>query len=162
MGEIGMVSGWGLDRDGFEELQMTRIYIDIDGVLLTKRNPRPAEGAADFITFIIHHFECFWLTTHCKGSSQTALNYLRPYFSQETIQLLHGCKPTNWDTLKTEAIDFEADFYWLEDSPMNAEIEKLKSNGKLDRLIMVDLSWQGELAAIKGMLQGRLSFRNPP
>lgn len=59
--------------------------------------------------------------------------------------MLKKIKPTNWDTLKTEAIDFESNYFWIDDNPMEAEqkILKEKNNGYLiivnknDSLILV-------------------------
>jgi hypothetical protein len=40
----------------------------------------------------------------------------------ETLEKLEDAvRPTNWDALKTEAIDFESDFYWLDDNPLQVE-----------------------------------------
>ena len=35
-------------------------------------------------------------------------------------------KPTDWGTLKTDAIDFGEEFYWLDDYPFQAELNVLK------------------------------------
>jgi len=35
-------------------------------------------------------------------------------------------QPTNWDTLKTEAIDFTNDFRWFDDNIKEAEMVVLK------------------------------------
>ena len=50
-------------------------------------------------------------------------------------QLAAVC-PTRFTTLKTEAL--QGDFYWLEDSPLAAEIEWLRVRGLLSRWIHVD------------------------
>ena len=44
-----------------------KLYIDIDGVLLKLRDPHPAGYAKEFISYIVEHFDCYWLATHCKG-----------------------------------------------------------------------------------------------
>lgn len=95
---------------------MTKLYLDIDGVLLTAKHTQAAPGVEDFIDFVTTHFECYWLTTHCKGDSKSALKYLSQFLLPATIsKLQNAVRPTNWDTLKTEAIDVTADFYWLDD-----------------------------------------------
>lgn len=127
---------------------MPKIYLDIDGVLLTKRHPAPAPGAEQLLLFALQHFECYWLTTHCKGNPQTVFSYLRPYFKPEMIEILQAVQPTNWDSMKTDAIDMTSDFYWLEDSPMQAEKAFLRKNDKMDRLIVVDLGNPDELSNI--------------
>jgi hypothetical protein len=57
-------------------------------------------------------------------------------------------QPTTWDTLKTEAIDVAADFYWLDDSPFQSEIAYLQARGVADRLVVVNLNQPDELMTI--------------
>ena len=45
---------------------MKKLYIDIDGVLLTIKNTQQPPFAIEFIDFITSIFDCYWLTTHCK------------------------------------------------------------------------------------------------
>ena len=128
---------------------MIKLYLDIDGVLLTAKHTRAAEGVDEFVDFVTTHFECYWLTTHCKGESRTALKYLVQFMQSETIKKLEDAvRPTNWDALKTEAIDFESDFYWLDDSPLPVERRILEDNGVGDRLVLIDLERPSELANI--------------
>ena len=98
---------------------MKRLYLDIDGVLLTTKQTRPASNVQEFINFVTSNFDCYWLTTHCKGNNQTVLKYLSEYFNKETLKKFETIKATNWTTLKTEAIDFNSDFFWLEDFHFN-------------------------------------------
>ncbi len=131
---------------------MIKIYIDIDGVILTKKNTQKADYAEEFIRFISNSFDCYWLTTHCKGKAKTAMEYLTPYFDNETLTLLAKFKPTNWNTLKTESIDFNAEFYWIDDCPFLAEREVLLKYNVLDRLIIVNHSNPMELMKITTMI----------
>lgn len=130
-----------------------KIYIDIDGVLLTIKKPHKAEDSDLFVFFLIENFDCYWLTTHCKGDAKTAVDYLSRYFDDETIQLLKKVKPTNWNTLKTEIIDFSSEFFWIEDNPMRAEIAVLENNSKVDCLIIVNLNQNNELKRIINLIQ---------
>ena len=125
-----------------------KLYLDIDGVLLTTKNTQPAEYSNEFIDYIISHFDCYWLTTHCKGNTIYALEYLSKYFSQQTIDKLKCIKPTQWDTLKTEAIDLSEEFIWLDDYPFIAEKEFLKVHNCENKLIIVNLNRQNELKKI--------------
>ena len=124
---------------------MKKLYLDIDGVLLTQKQTAPANNVHQFINFITNNFDCYWLTTHCKGNYQTALKYLENYFDKKTLTQLETIKPTNWTTLKTEAIDFTSDFFWLEDFHFQAEVNILNSKNKRDKLITVDLNKSDEL-----------------
>ena len=133
-------------------MKLKKLYVDIDGVLLTKKQPRKAEGVDTFIDFAISNFQCYWLTTHCKGDSQTALNYLTRYFESSMLNKLTKFKSTTWDALKTDGIDLKSDFYWLDDAPLKYEVNYLKSINKSDRLIIVNLENQNELERIKSQL----------
>jgi hypothetical protein len=131
---------------------LKRLYLDIDGVLLTVKQTKPADHSTTFIEFITENFDCYWLTTHCKGDAHNAIKYLTPYFDEQTLQLLSQVKPTKWETLKTEAIDFSQNFFWLEDYPFNAEKEVLAKYGRLENLIVVDLNNTDELRRIVEVL----------
>ena len=119
-------------------MKRTKLYIDIDGVLLKNREDKAVEGISSFVRFIVSNFDCYWLTTHCKGDAQAAMDYLSEYLTCEDLKLLQKVKATDWNTLKTEAIDFTSDFYWIDDYAMNAEKEILQMKGKLDSLILVE------------------------
>lgn len=128
---------------------MTKLYLDIDGVLLTARHTQAAPGVAALVEFVTQHFTCYWLTTHCKGDSAPTLRYLSQFLAPATLELLRqAVQPTTWDTLKTEAINVAADFYWLDDSPSQSEIAYLQARGVADRLIVVDLNRPDELNKI--------------
>lgn len=133
---------------------MPILYLDIDGVLLTTKHTHAAPGVDEFVDFITQHFTCYWLTTHCKGDSAPALRYLASFLQPATLEKLRAAvRPTTWDTLKTEAIDVTADFYWLDDSPFQAEIAYLEARGVDDRLFVVNLYQAKELTNIILYLQ---------
>jgi hypothetical protein len=129
------------------EPMKTKIYLDIDGVLLSRRQEVP-KGAIDLIRFIVEHFDCYWLTTHCRSGVNKTISYLSPFYNETTLVLLEQIKPTEWETLKTEAIDFKANFYWLEDYPFESELRVLEKYGKSDRLFKINLDVPGELETI--------------
>lgn len=132
---------------------MKRLYLDIDGVLLTKKNAKQADNLEEFIDFALANYYCYWLTTHCKGDSIPAINYLSKFTNDTLLNKLRKIKPTNWDMLKTEGIDFSTDFYWLDDYPFQAELNYLKDHGLLERFILVDLTNANELLRIISILQ---------
>lgn len=124
-------------------MQPTRpnLYLDVDGVLLGKNDPASpkvvlAHHAKEFLTFALDNFNCYWLTTHCKGAPQPVLRYLAPYLTPDLEALLIQVRPTRWETLKTEAL--QGEFYWIDDSPLAIELKRLKEMGRLDRWIQVD------------------------
>lgn len=128
---------------------MKRIYLDIDGVLLTAKHKTKAPGSIAFLNFILSKFDCYWLTTHCRdGNAEGLLRMLSQYYPLDSIEKMHKIKPTKWDTLKTEAIDFNSSFYWLDDCVFESEKMILKQKGCLDRLIVVNLNNENELLKI--------------
>ena len=56
------------------------LYLDIDGVLLDYNTDTYAKGAIELIEYVTSEFDCYWLTTHCKGDSTPAIQYLSGYF----------------------------------------------------------------------------------
>ena len=120
---------------------------------MTKKQTTTADFAIPFIDFITKHFDCYWLTTHCKGNISSPLTYLAGYFDNETLNKLQKVKPTNWTTLKTEAIDFSSDFIWLDDNPFDSEINALTARFANDKLVTVDLNKTDELKSILEVLK---------
>lgn len=114
------------------------IYLDIDGVLLTKQG-KPADFLKEFLEYITGHHSVYWLTTHCKGDPAPAVAHLKRVLPIELHPYLEVIKATDWDVLKIDGIDFTQEFRWLEDFPMQSEIEVLKSKDATDSLILIDL-----------------------
>lgn len=132
---------------------MIKLYIDVDGVLLTAKNKRKAKDVDFFIQFILQHFDCHWLTTHCKDDNINVINYLSMYFDEPTLKLLNQIKPTTWRTLKTESLPFGEDFIWLDDAPFQAEKEVLEKHNASESLIIVNLSRENELLSIVKLIR---------
>lgn len=116
------------------------VYLDIDGTLLHK-DGTPAEGLHDFLEWVTQEADCYWLTTHCRdGSLEHLHSYLKRSLEPETFELIKLIKPTVWDVLKTEAIDFGYDFRWLDDQPMASELLVLQKYNVANCLIHIDLN----------------------
>ena len=131
-----------------------KLYLDIDGVLLHTKEDKAAEHAAELIEYITSEFDCYWLTTHCKGDTEHAVKYLSEYFQKDIVEKLSKIKPTYWETLKTEAIDFDSNFIWLEDYPFQAEKEVLRNFAASESLYTVDLNRDNELSNVLEYLKG--------
>jgi hypothetical protein len=136
---------------------MIKLYLDIDGVLLHKNGSIPA-GAPEFLGFVVSHFECHWLTTHCKGDSKSAVKYLMRYYPSEYEKILASIRPTTWDAMKTEGIDFSSVFYWIDDHPFESEQRTLRVKGVSDSLIVVNLSDPNELNRVLHILKKHPAF----
>ena len=130
-----------------------KLYIDIDGVLLNYDSDSRAENAIELIDYITTEFDCYWLTTHCKRDADPAIAYLSRYFPKETMQKLAKIKPICWDDLKTEGIDFDSNFIWLDGYPSQAEEIVLRNFGASESLIKVNLKNDGELLRVLGILK---------
>lgn len=115
------------------------IYLDIDGVILAN-DLQKAKHSEEFIKFLTDNHNVYWLTTHCKGDAEYTVNFISRFFDADTIETLKKIKPTNWNTLKTEAIDYEAPFLWFDDQLFDSEKDELDCRNLLDRWIEVDLS----------------------
>ena len=128
------------------------IYLDIDGVILGK-DLKPANHLREFLEYITDNHEVYWLTTHCKGDNKITLNYLSRFLDKDIIELLKKVKPTSWNTLKTEAIDFTKDFVWLDDFIFPMERQALEREDKLDRWLEVNLKDNEDtlLQVLKGL-----------
>lgn len=138
-----------------------KLYLDIDGVLLTTKNIKAVDHAEIFIDFILENFDCYWLTTHCRGgNNDNLLKMLSEYFPNNIIKKISKIKPTLWDTLKTEAIDFNCDFLWLDDYVFEAEKKVLKENNCSDNLLIVDLKNEDELSSTICILKEKLTHNN--
>ncbi|MCK4881588.1 MAG: hypothetical protein KAS92_01040 [Candidatus Omnitrophica bacterium] len=120
------------------------LYLDVDGVLLGKDDPGSMEivlarHAGEFLEYCLRHYECYWLTTHCKeGDASPVIKQLRAYVDGAISGLIDAVKPTVWKTLKTEAIDLSSDFYWIDDGILQCEKEILKRNNVFSRWIEVN------------------------
>jgi len=121
----------------------TKLFLDVDGVLLGKEAPGDpgvvlARHAEEFVDFILAHFDCYWLTTHCSGDTERVLRHLKRYCSPELLAKLKMLKATMWRTMKTEALKGVSDFVWLDDAPLATELQWLKNKGLYDRWVRVD------------------------
>ncbi len=116
----------------------TKIYLDIDGVLLANEN-HAANHADEFLQFAINNFPVYWLTTHCHGNANVPLKRFRHLFEPETRELLPQIRPTDWHEAKTEAIDFSKPFLWFDDDLFPEERHALEEHNALASWIEVDL-----------------------
>ena len=129
------------------------IYLDIDGVLLTKQG-EPASYLREFLDYIVQRHTPYWLTTHCKGDAGPTIAHLKRKLPPELHTYVQAVGPTNWDVLKTDAIDFTKDFRWLDDAVMQSEEEVLQNHNALHKLISIDL--QGKPARLKEIIENQL------
>lgn len=106
-----------------------------------------------FIDFILDKYDCYWLSTHCKGDKEPLLKYLSEFYSTEIITKFDKFKVTNWSTFKTEAVDFNSDFIWLDDQPLATELKILEEKHVLESLVIVELEREKEIKRIIDILK---------
>ena len=68
-----------------------------------------------------------------------AVEVLSPHLKPETVNLLDKVKPTSWGEHKTDGIDFNVPFIWLDDDLWPDEEKVLKANNAVDSFILIDL-----------------------
>lgn len=119
---------------------MMNVYLDIDGVILGTKSPQ--KDIEKLIKYILKHFSdsAYWLTTHCRGGTNRCAEWLRQNgFPEELVdEMDRTIKPTDWGVMKTEAIDMNKDFVWLDDSLFLAERYALGARHMLDRFYRMD------------------------
>lgn len=116
------------------------IYLDIDGVLLAN-DKELARHADKFLQAVLRKYpdSTYWLTTHAWRGENRAKEVLAPHLKSETAALLDKIKPSEWNELKTDAIDFKQDFLWFDDDLWPDELNVLEKHEAAQNFIMVDL-----------------------
>ncbi len=111
---------------------MKRLYLEVDGVLLTRygQSTSLAAHAGEFLEFALSRFECFWCTRFC------AEDQLRRFVPANVVNFMRPVQLAPFSVLKTEAMT--GDFYWIDSSPIAAEISDLCRRGALDRWIEIN------------------------
>ncbi len=119
---------------------MMNIYLDIDGTLLANE-AHAANYADEFLQAVLEKYpdSTYWLTTHNWKGENRAKEILAPHLDPETVILLDKVKPSDWNELKTDAIDFEQDFLWFDDDLWPNELNVLEKHEAVQNFIMVDL-----------------------
>ena len=131
------------------------IYLDIDGVILTKDHTQPF-FLKEFLTWLLAHHTVYWLSTHCKGDTTHLMAYLSQFLDAEIFNLVKSIRPTNWERFKTDAIDFSSKFVWLDDYIFEKEKEVLRKENALTSWIPMDLKHNPkQLKEVYDVLRGR-------
>lgn len=124
------------------------LFLDIDGVLLRRRHAGDfdafelAPGCLEFLEWATSRFECRWLSMRCrKGWSDGSRRAFRlagaPVDDDPHWSVLNLIEPAVWSVNKTEAIDPESDFWWVDDDVSGPDREWLRLHNREDRLVIV-------------------------
>jgi hypothetical protein len=117
------------------------IYLDINGVLLSS-GTHAANYADEFLQTILEKYpdSTYWLTTYNWNGQNHTKEALAPYLKPETVLLLDHIKPTKWNNLKTDAINFDEDFLWFDDELSPDELKALEEHEAAEQFILVKLN----------------------
>ena len=119
--------------------KIDKIYFDIDGVIRGVASPK--EDIMALLRFCMDNYPgaVYWLTTHCRGGENHVYYALKGEFPDEFVEeLCQKILPTDWGTLKTDAIDMDSDFVWFDDNLFEAERIVLEQNYVLDGFFKMD------------------------
>jgi hypothetical protein len=119
------------------------IYLDIDGTMLHEDNwnteNQAVAGLAEFIIALRPH-TTYWLTTHCRdGNPDRARSIMKQHLPLELHPDIDRIKPTTWDILKTEGIDWSQDFIWFDNDISPYEWEQIEQGTENQQVIQVNL-----------------------
>jgi len=121
-----------------------KIYLDIDGTLIHARGYNAGESAdgLEELMEALKPYDTYWLTTHCMyGDPTHAQNILKHALPERLHTEVDRIKPTKWQMSKTEALDFDSEFLWLDDTIISGEEEVLRRKAKRDKqwFVHIDL-----------------------
>jgi hypothetical protein len=108
------------------------------------RNGQPTAHCFEFLRWAVEFHRPYWLTRRdAQGQHTGILRASRhaigsPELPSEIETLLRAVRPTEWFGSKITGINVASDFVWIDDAPLRAEIESLRSLGLLSRLLVVD------------------------
>lgn len=133
---------------------MTRLFMDIDGVLNRvdeKGKMVWRSDAPDFLRWAVNHFLVSFLT----GWRDKNLIKDMCLSQLGCLDLVEKFDYPKWDMMKTDAINFKEPFYWLDDEVMKEEGAVLGENEAHHRLILVNPQAEDELQRLSRILAER-------
>ena len=115
------------------------VYLDIDRVLLANEN-KVASYADEFLQAILTAYpdSTYWLTTHNQRDENRAKEILISHLKPETVSLLDKIKPSVWNEMKTDGINFSEKFIWLDDDLWEDELKVLEQHNATENFILID------------------------
>lgn len=117
------------------------IYLDIDGTMIHEDliESRAADGLSDFIISLRPH-QTYWLTTHCRdGNPERPREIMKRFVPPELHADIDRIKPTVWDMMKTEGIDWSEDFIWFDNDISAFEWEQIEQGRDNQQVIEINL-----------------------
>jgi hypothetical protein len=160
----------------------TKLYLDVDGVLLRRTGQQTSRGLTDFqianhatafLRFCTDHFDCYWLTARSREGSiaevERAFRHAgrNPAASEQDKDdlktLVSDIPVAAWRETKADAFSAEDDFYWIDDNPDQSSLSWLDQHDLSGRLVVAGTDRQpDDLSRVQGVLQETgSSFKKP-
>jgi hypothetical protein len=145
------------------------LHLDIDGVLLRRRQPglfdafELAPDCLEFLEWATTQFRCRWLSTRCRAGwpdgSRRAFQHAGARLEElRWTAVFKLIEPARWSAHKTEALDANSNFWWVDDNPTEYDRGWLRDHGRQDRLIEISSDrYPGALNSAKSRLTMALS-----
>jgi hypothetical protein len=137
----------GVPETRFRSDVRPTLFIDVDGVLLRRRDPgifdtfELAPGCLEFLEWATARFQCFWLTSRARtgwpDGIRRAFRAAGAVLDEPRWAILELIEPAPWTAHKCEAIDPKSDFWWIDDDPTAHDRGWLRAHGCEDRLIEI-------------------------
>ena len=118
-----------------------KLYLDVDGVILGQNHDGDIVLIPDIdkiLRYSKENFQCYWLTTHGRYSTEDVLSYLAPFSKDFEPSIFAHIEAVRWNVLKTEALDFSRPFIWIDDQPLQAEIQVLRKHACFGNWLFID------------------------
>jgi hypothetical protein len=148
--------------------ELPLLYLDLDGVLLKRRQPglldafELAPGCLEFLEWATARFQCRWQSSRCRSGwldgARRAFRHAGARLDDPGWCVLGLVEPAMWRINKTEAIDPESHFHWIDDDPTDTDREWLRIHRHEDRLIKISVDNDpGALTVARVMLEKAIS-----
>ncbi len=112
------------------------IYLDIYGTLVA--NASPKADRETLLTFILDHFadHIYWLTSYSEQRIPEVI--AREYDGNLLKRLKNEVQYRQNGIYKSDSIDFDRPFIWLDDNQSEADYYALKAHHALDSFIQMN------------------------
>jgi len=140
------------------------LYIDVDGVLFGLYGDPQAfqlrPGVSSFIQWAMKHFDCKWLTSWPKEALVKLYNSLYNFGGDmlfpDYVDWRNCSRKQGVTDRKTAGIDWNAEWFWIDDGPVGVERMDLRSRNAWHRWIEVRYEGADELERVRAILTDKL------
>ncbi len=155
---MGLIEGAGL-----------KLYCDMDGVILRSVGTsvwncdrEVAPGALDFLAWATEWAEVIWLTARSRSGEMShierGIRHAIPSTNLpvEWRAVLDKTTAAAWGRYKTDGIDLDGEFVWLDDAPQTEALLILERHGLADRWDEVNTDIRpDDLSRVRDLLASR-------